>query len=85
VTPIRDGPLLVVGKIDVRREDGTIEKLPRATLCRCGHSRHKPFCDNQHLAVNFRAPGVRFKIHISPVRPRPLEPIEKADDPRRLS
>ena len=85
VTPIRDGPLLVVGEIDVRREDGTIEKLPRATLCRCGHSLHKPFCDNQHLAANFRAAGARFKIHISPVRPRPREPIEKSEDPRRLS
>ena len=85
LTPIRDGPLLVVGEIEVRREDGTLEKLPRATLCRCGHSRHKPFCDNQHLAVGFRAPGLPYKIHLSPVRPHPLQPIEKSEDPRRLS
>jgi len=85
VTAIRNGPLLVTGDIEVRREDGTVEKLPRATLCRCGHSQHKPFCDNQHLAVNFRAPGVPFKIHISPVRPRLAEPISKSEDPRRLS
>ncbi len=85
VTPIRNGPLLVTGDIEVRREDGTVEKLPRATLCRCGFSEHKPFCDNQHLAVNFRAPGHPFKIHISPVRPRLTEPISKSEDPRRLS
>jgi CDGSH-type Zn-finger protein/uncharacterized Fe-S cluster protein YjdI len=29
----------------------------RATLCRCGASRHKPFCDNSHVAANFVATG----------------------------
>jgi len=85
VTPIRDGPLLVVGEIQVRREDGAVETLPRATLCRCGSSEHKPFCDNQHLAIGFRAPGAPFKIHLSPVRRHVLQPISKAEDPRRLS
>jgi uncharacterized Fe-S cluster protein YjdI/CDGSH-type Zn-finger protein len=85
VTAIRNGPLLVTGDIEVRREDGTVEALPRATLCRCGFSKHKPFCDNEHIAMNFQAPGVPYKIHISPVRPRLEEPISKTDDPRRLS
>jgi uncharacterized Fe-S cluster protein YjdI/CDGSH-type Zn-finger protein len=85
VTAMRDGPLLVTGKIEVRREDGTIETLPRATLCRCGESRHKPFCDNQHLATGFRAPGQQFKIHLSPVRTRLDTPMTKAEDPRGRS
>ena len=85
VTPIRNGPLLVTGDIEVRREDGTVERLPRVTLCRCGSSNNKPFCDNQHLAAGFRAPGLPFKIHISPVRPVLAEPIAKSEDPRRLS
>ena len=84
VTPMRDGPLLVVGEIQVRRPDGTTLTLPRATLCRCGFSNHKPFCDNQHLAVGFRAPGQPFVIHTSDVRPRPKAPISKSEDPRRL-
>ena len=83
VTPIRNGPLMVTGDIEVRREDGTVERLPRVTLCRCGSSKNKPFCDNQHLAVGFRAPGLPFKIHISPVRPELMEPISKSEDPRR--
>lgn len=84
VTPMRNGPLLVTGEIEVRREDGTVETLPRATLCRCGFSEHKPFCDNKHLAVNFKSPGMPFKIHLSPVRPRLAQPIAKSEDPRRL-
>jgi uncharacterized Fe-S cluster protein YjdI/CDGSH-type Zn-finger protein len=82
VIPIRDGPLLVTGKVEVRREDGDVEILPRATLCRCGQSQHKPFCDNQHLAAGFRAPGHPFRIHLSPVRPQVDKPMTKAEDPR---
>jgi uncharacterized Fe-S cluster protein YjdI/CDGSH-type Zn-finger protein len=85
VTPVRNGPLLVTGKIEVRYEDGTLETLPRATLCRCGQSQHKPFCDNQHLAIAFQAPGIPFRIHLSPVRSRVDQPITKAQDPRGLS
>jgi uncharacterized Fe-S cluster protein YjdI/CDGSH-type Zn-finger protein len=82
VTPLKNGPLLVRGRIEVTREDGTVETLPRATLCRCGESEHKPFCDNRHIAIGFRAPGVPFKIHLSAVRLREDQPITKAEDPR---
>jgi uncharacterized Fe-S cluster protein YjdI/CDGSH-type Zn-finger protein len=84
VTPVRDGPLLVRGRIEVRREDGTVETLPRATLCRCGHSEHRPFCDNTHLAIKFRAPGEPYKIHLSQVRFRLDRPISRSEDPRRI-
>jgi uncharacterized Fe-S cluster protein YjdI/CDGSH-type Zn-finger protein len=82
VTPIRDGPLLVTGTIEVTRDGGTVETLPRATLCRCGESEHKPFCDNRHLATGFRAPGIKYKIHLSPVRMTLDKPMTKAEDPR---
>jgi uncharacterized Fe-S cluster protein YjdI/CDGSH-type Zn-finger protein len=82
ITPIRDGPLMVTGKIEVRRDDSSVESLPRATLCRCGLSEHKPFCDNQHLAAHFKAPGIPYKIHLSPVRPRLDNPMAKTEDPR---
>jgi CDGSH-type Zn-finger protein len=66
----------------VTREDGTTETLPRATLCRCGDSEHKPFCDNTHIKTAFRAPGVPYKIHLSPVRPHEDRPLARAADPR---
>jgi len=81
---IRDGPLMVTGEITVSREDGSVETLPRATLCRCGQSNHKPFCDNRHLEVSFRAPGVPYKIHLTEVRHELNRPISRAEDPRRL-
>jgi uncharacterized Fe-S cluster protein YjdI/CDGSH-type Zn-finger protein len=82
VTPLRNGPLLVVGEIEVRSEDGEVHRLPRATLCRCGQSKNKPFCDNTHLKIGFQAPGEVFKIRLSPVRQRITEPIARSDDPR---
>jgi uncharacterized Fe-S cluster protein YjdI/CDGSH-type Zn-finger protein len=82
VTPMRNGPLLVRGRIEVRREDGSLEVLPRATLCRCGESANKPFCDNMHLRNGFRAPGEVFRVELSPVRDATLRPIEKETDPR---
>ena len=85
VTPMRNGPLLVVGKVEVKHEDGTVETLPRASLCRCGQSRNKPFCDNQHIGTNFRAPGVPFKIHLSPVRLEIDKPMSRAEDPRGVA
>ena len=82
VTPLRNGPLLVRGRIEVRREDGTLEVMPRATLCRCGSSANKPFCDNTHIRNAFRAPGELIRIELSPVRRALDQPMAKVNDPR---
>ncbi|HEX9122672.1 MAG TPA: CDGSH iron-sulfur domain-containing protein [Actinomycetota bacterium] len=50
-----NGPFWVRGRIPVESEDGTTwEVRNRVTLCRCGHSRNKPFCDGSHKIVGFR-------------------------------
>jgi CDGSH-type Zn-finger protein len=44
------GPVWVRGGIPVISADGwPYEIRARQTLCRCGHSFNKPFCDNSHL------------------------------------
>ena len=44
------GPLWVRGGIQVESADGKpYEVRNRVTLCRCGKSRNKPFCDGSHL------------------------------------
>jgi CDGSH-type Zn-finger protein len=45
-----DGPLWVRGGIPVESAGGeTYEVRNRVTLCRCGRSRNKPFCDGSHV------------------------------------
>jgi CDGSH-type Zn-finger protein len=49
-----DGPLWVTGGIPVVRSDGHREEVRnRVTLCRCGRSANKPFCDGTHAEVGF--------------------------------
>jgi CDGSH-type Zn-finger protein/uncharacterized Fe-S cluster protein YjdI len=56
VLPIEDGPLLMVGDLDVKTPDGEqITRENRLTLCRCGLSRNQPFCDNSHLRRGWRS------------------------------
>ena len=48
------GPLWVRGEITIESEDGTqYEKRNRVTLCRCGASSNKPFCNGSHASVKF--------------------------------
>lgn len=48
------GPLFVRGGIPVFGADGQpYEVRNRVTLCRCGASKNKPFCDGSHIASRF--------------------------------
>jgi CDGSH-type Zn-finger protein len=48
-----DGPLVLHADLAI---DGQ-ECCHRASLCRCGASRNKPFCDGSHKAAGFAATG----------------------------
>jgi CDGSH-type Zn-finger protein len=51
----RSGPLWVRGNIPVESHDGTpYEVRNRVTLCRCGRSQNKPFCDSSHVEAGFK-------------------------------
>jgi CDGSH-type Zn-finger protein/truncated hemoglobin YjbI len=57
ITPIVDGPYRVRGAIQVVGADGrAYERRERQTLCRCGQSGNKPFCDGSHWYAGFRDP-----------------------------
>ena len=48
------GPLWVRGGITIESADGeAYEVRNRVTLCRCGASENKPFCDGSHVSVGF--------------------------------
>lgn len=49
------GPIAVKGGIEVESSDGHIyETRNRITLCRCGKSKNKPFCDGRHIGSKFK-------------------------------
>ena len=49
------GPLWVRGGIPVTGADGgQYEVRKRVTLCRCGQSKNKPFCDGSHIEAGFK-------------------------------
>jgi CDGSH-type Zn-finger protein len=49
------GPLAVKGNISIESSDGTeYETRFRTSLCRCGASKNKPFCDATHAFIGFR-------------------------------
>ncbi len=79
-----NGPLYLRGDL---RIEGAPADMPgvayRAALCRCGHSKNKPFCDNSHEAAGFVDRGavgpigegistVGGPLHIAPAPNGPL-------------
>ena len=49
-----NGPLRVNGELEITHIDGTTEvKESGASLCRCGHSSNKPYCDGSHKKEGF--------------------------------
>lgn len=56
VQPLKDGPLMVTGNLEVVSGTGrTVNKVKKAFLCRCGQSANKPYCDGSHKAAGFVA------------------------------
>jgi CDGSH-type Zn-finger protein len=54
---VPDGPLWIRGGIPIEAPDGFVYEIRnRVTLCRCGQSKNKPFCDGAHERSGFKAP-----------------------------
>ena len=53
-----NGPLRVEGSVELVWADGTpvdTTGKPFLSLCRCGASSNKPFCDGMHTKIGFQA------------------------------
>jgi uncharacterized Fe-S cluster protein YjdI/CDGSH-type Zn-finger protein len=58
ITVLPDGPYVVSGEVEIRTKDGDLVRATRkVSLCRCGRSADKPYCDGTHARVGFRDPG----------------------------
>ncbi len=54
-----NGSIRVTGEVDFVDSEGNVIKTESAfSLCRCGHSKNKPFCDGAHRDAGFEAPGM---------------------------
>ena len=77
-----NGPYAVRADIRLDGQDGMF----RATLCRCGASRNKPFCDGSHSQVKFTASGEpqSGKTDMLAVRDGMLSVDPETDGPLRM-
>lgn len=53
-----NGSYKVTGPVTVVDAEGREFELPEGSaiaLCRCGHSKNKPFCDSTHKQIGFEA------------------------------
>ena len=54
VTPVPGGPFLLDGDVEIQTADGeTAVRSRDASLCRCGATEDKPFCDGSHEELDF--------------------------------
>lgn len=53
ITLWHNGPLQLTGALQIEGATVHLEGETRATLCRCGASHNKPFCDNSHKDSGF--------------------------------
>ena len=77
------GPYAIRADIQL---DGAPAVSHRLTLCRCGASKNKPFCDGSHHEVNFAASGepATGKADMLPVRDGPLAVDALTDGPLQV-
>ncbi|HWP85136.1 MAG TPA: CDGSH iron-sulfur domain-containing protein [Terriglobia bacterium] len=72
VTVRNHGPLRLEGEFTiVDQQDKAFSLAGRTTisLCRCGHSENKPFCDGSHKTAGFQSEVVAREL--PPPAPKP--------------
>jgi CDGSH-type Zn-finger protein len=55
IIPSKNGPLHLRGPFEVRGREGKVHRGNKVTICRCGRSSNKPFCDDTHLRIGFKS------------------------------
>jgi CDGSH-type Zn-finger protein len=58
ITVRNNGPLRIEGEFTIYDTEGKAFDLAGRTaisLCRCGHSANKPFCDSSHKTAGFQS------------------------------
>jgi CDGSH-type Zn-finger protein len=72
ITVMNNGSLRVEGDFEIADMSGNLFGLAgrtRVTLCRCGQSKDKPFCDSSHKTCGFDSVVVAREL--PPPKPKP--------------
>lgn len=77
VTLRENGPLAFHAELTVAGHGA----MTRATLCRCGLSQNKPFCDNSHIAGGFVATGEPLSQPMTLAIPDLVGPVAVSPQP----
>jgi CDGSH-type Zn-finger protein/uncharacterized Fe-S cluster protein YjdI len=77
-----NGPYAFHGPLSIDDQDDGF----RATLCRCGASKNKPWCDGSHKDIDFKASGEPATIESEPlaVRDGPIDIELEKNGPLRV-
>ncbi len=65
ITVMNNGSLRVEGDFEIVDQEGRSFGLAgrqRVTLCRCGQSSNKPFCDGTHKTCGFQSQLIAFDL-----------------------
>lgn len=74
VTVMNNGSLRLEGDFEIVDQEGNVFGLAGRTklsLCRCGHSARKPFCDSAHKTCGFDSQVVAFDLPEPAPKPAP--------------
>lgn len=53
-TVIKGGPFRIIGSVLITETDGSQTHKPKAvSICRCGASQNKPYCDGAHKGIGW--------------------------------
>jgi len=77
-----NGPYACQGVLNINEQ----RPIFRATLCRCGKSKNKPFCDNTHREAGFEASGEPATVPSEPLKERggELQVVPVKDGPLKI-
>ena len=65
ITVSNNGPLRIKGSFTIQDSEGNTYDLAGRdvlSLCRCGNSENKPFCDGSHNRAGFRHQAKAFAL-----------------------
>lgn len=65
IVVLNNGSLRVEGDFEIVDQEGKpfgLSGRTRVSLCRCGQSKNKPFCDSSHKTCGFEAVTLAFDL-----------------------